>query len=233
MSDIKKEIADEAVGIVNGTRRTDYGSPENNFRRIARFWNAYLTNIGFLSSTDCDELEAKDVAAMMRLMKEARLAQTPDHRDSYVDLVGYALCGAEVAPVARVRKNNAEEKTTEEQKQVSYPPFREPHEILRDKMLRAAKRRISKDPSPFRKNRHIQEQDSRKETRYEEGDLLVCKRLPNRFNYTIGKEYKVVCLRDGLVEVENDQSWGFPSVFDETSVNFHFDRLPKETGFSL
>lgn len=90
-SDIKTELANEAVRIVTGARRGAYGTPENNFERIARFWTAYFQNTG----RDI-EVSAMDVSPMMRLMKEARLCETPDHRDSHVDLIGYTLTGAEV-----------------------------------------------------------------------------------------------------------------------------------------
>jgi hypothetical protein len=91
--DIKEAIADEAKRIVTGSRREAYGTPEQNFDRIAVLWNAYLC----LAHGVEQDITPLDVAAMMRLMKEARLIETPDHRDSYVDLVGYALCGAEIA----------------------------------------------------------------------------------------------------------------------------------------
>lgn len=94
-SDVKTAIADEAKKIVSGARRSAYGKPEQNFERISAFWTAYMRNTG----RDV-ELTAADVAPMMRLMKEARLCETPDHRDSFVDLVGYALCGAELNGVA-------------------------------------------------------------------------------------------------------------------------------------
>ena len=90
-TDVKIAIADEAINIVYGARRSAYGKPENNFARIARFWDAYFKNTG----RDID-VTAADVSPMMRLMKEARLAETPDHRDSFVDLIGYAMTGAEV-----------------------------------------------------------------------------------------------------------------------------------------
>lgn len=101
-ADVKKEIADEAVRIVTGARRGAYGTPENNFERIARFWNAYLVNVGILPANVLGDPEGKngitaaDVSPMMRLMKEARLCETPNHRDSFVDIIGYALTGAEV-----------------------------------------------------------------------------------------------------------------------------------------
>lgn len=88
---IKERIADEAKRVVTGARRTSYGTPEDNFERIARFWTAYFINTG----RDVT-ITASDVSPMMRLMKEARLCETPDHYDSHVDLVGYTLTGAEV-----------------------------------------------------------------------------------------------------------------------------------------
>ena len=90
-STIKAHIADEAKRIVDGARRGAYGKPEDNFARIARYWTAYFQNTG----RDIT-VTAADVSPMMRLMKEARLNETPDHYDSHVDLVGYALTGAEV-----------------------------------------------------------------------------------------------------------------------------------------
>lgn len=96
MSDIKTSIAAEAVRIVTGARRSAYGTPEQNFGRIEALWNAYLSQRFPGAEVD---LKARDVAAMMRLMKEARLIESPDHRDSFVDLLGYAMCGAEVSGV--------------------------------------------------------------------------------------------------------------------------------------
>lgn len=106
--DIKSYLYAEAERITNGTRRASYGKPENNFARICTMWEAYfkikgwkIININELEEDAEDysqgSLQPLDVAAMMRLMKEARLAETPDHLDSYQDIIGYAGCGAEVA----------------------------------------------------------------------------------------------------------------------------------------
>lgn len=104
--DIKEELATEALRIVNGSRRSAYGTPERNFERIALLWDTYLTLRTNGTRDDPTNngvwIEPRDVAAMMRLMKEARLIETPDHRDSFVDLVGYALCGAEVSGVRSI-----------------------------------------------------------------------------------------------------------------------------------
>lgn len=90
--DIKAAVADEAKRIVSGARRAAYGTPEDNFERIARFWQAYFENTGRPEAA----ISAADVSPLMRLMKEARLCETPNHYDSFVDLVGYTLTGAEV-----------------------------------------------------------------------------------------------------------------------------------------
>lgn len=96
-ADIKARIADEAKRIVSGARRSSYGTPEDNFERIARFWQAYFENTGRPEA----RVTAADVSPLMRLMKEARLCETPGHYDSHVDLVGYTLTGAEVNGVAK------------------------------------------------------------------------------------------------------------------------------------
>lgn len=87
----RETIADEAKRIVTGARRGTYGNPERNFERIALFWTAYFKAKG----VDI-VITAADVSPMMRLMKEARLVENPTHRDSFVDIIGYALTGAEI-----------------------------------------------------------------------------------------------------------------------------------------
>lgn len=91
MSVIKEHLADEAKRIVNGPRRGAYGTPTENFTRIARLWTAHFHNTGREIT-----VTAEDISPLMRLMKEARLSETPNHYDSHLDLVGYALTGAEV-----------------------------------------------------------------------------------------------------------------------------------------
>jgi len=89
--DIKTHLAAEAVKIVTGARRGTYGKPERSFERIARYWTARMQNTG----RDV-VITAADVSPMLRLLKEARLDETPDHYDSHLDLIGYAIIGAEV-----------------------------------------------------------------------------------------------------------------------------------------
>ena len=98
-------LLDQAKVIVTGARRQAYGTPEDNFRTIAALWQTYLerrfparlqaTKVGEPQELlRCGVLSATDIATMMALMKLARLAETPDHADSWRDLAGYAACGA-------------------------------------------------------------------------------------------------------------------------------------------
>lgn len=84
----RESILDEAKEIVSKDRQSAYGTPEKNLGRIAVLWSSYL------------EIEVKphDVAALMALLKIARIKTSPERRDSGVDLCGYAAVGAEVAP---------------------------------------------------------------------------------------------------------------------------------------
>ena len=78
-------VLKEAHTIIYGDREKTYGHPSKNLKTIAKMWNAYLD-----ARTTSAELNAKDVASMMILLKTARLANNPDHRDSVVDICGYA-----------------------------------------------------------------------------------------------------------------------------------------------
>ena len=70
-------VLKEAHTIIYGDREKTYGHPSKNLKTIAKMWNAYLD-----ARTTSSELNAKDVASMMILLKTARLANNPDHRDS-------------------------------------------------------------------------------------------------------------------------------------------------------
>ena len=84
----RAEILQKAEAIVTGERQTNYGTPEDNFKRIAGLWNAYMGH---------DIFDASDVAMMMALLKIARIKTGTSTEDSFVDLAGYAACGGEIA----------------------------------------------------------------------------------------------------------------------------------------
>ena len=78
--------SERASALVNGPRQADYGHPLPNHERIAAFWNVRLRD----KLKSGETIEPHEAAAMMRLVKEARLMQTTGHRDSLDDLAGYA-----------------------------------------------------------------------------------------------------------------------------------------------
>lgn len=90
----RADILPAAEKCVCGQREQDYGTPEDNFKAIAELWNVYLDRIsvGKYGNTTVDE---KDVAVMMALLKIARIARGGGKADSWIDLAGYAACGAE------------------------------------------------------------------------------------------------------------------------------------------
>ncbi|GAB3282825.1 hypothetical protein GCM10027347_59340 [Larkinella harenae] len=83
----RADLLDLAKQTVTTERTGHYGEPEDTFGLIAGFWSVYL---GVTITTD-------QVAMMMALLKIARQKACPSKLDTYVDLAGYAACGAECA----------------------------------------------------------------------------------------------------------------------------------------
>lgn len=79
-------ILTDAAKVVDGDRQSDYGHPIVNHTCTSEFWSSYLRRRYGIDIT----LDPIDVCAMNRLQKESRLANTPSHRDSLVDIAGYA-----------------------------------------------------------------------------------------------------------------------------------------------
>ena len=84
MNSENESVLDEAKRIIYGDREKTYGKPSKNLETIAVMWQSFLDARGDVSLT------AKDVAVMMILLKSARLGNDLDHRDSVVDICGYA-----------------------------------------------------------------------------------------------------------------------------------------------
>jgi hypothetical protein len=103
----RKECLETALEIVMKDRQNDYGTPESNFATIAEYWTTYLNSRGLEGY-----VTGFDVAAMMALLKIARIASSPAKEDNWVDLAGYAANGAEIAP----------KKVNTETVQVTYTP---------------------------------------------------------------------------------------------------------------
>ena len=88
----RSEILAAAEKCVNGNRQQDYGTPERSFETIAALWNAYLNGTGF----SIPAIKPDDVAAMLALLKIARIATGHGKDDNWIDLAGYAACGGEI-----------------------------------------------------------------------------------------------------------------------------------------
>lgn len=94
-TEVKRTVLEQAHEIIHGDREQTYGHPSKNLESIASYWR---THIKAKFGVDL-ELSAEDVCIMMTQLKLARLANTPAHRDSVVDGVGY------LALIERCQKN--------------------------------------------------------------------------------------------------------------------------------
>jgi hypothetical protein len=83
----RKQTLERAAECVLRDRNVEHGAPENTFGVVAELWSAYMRA----------DVKPHDVAAMLALLKIGRLSQNPAHDDNWVDLAGYAACGAELA----------------------------------------------------------------------------------------------------------------------------------------
>jgi len=80
----KQQLLETALGTV-ANRGDDYGDVYTNHERIAVLWTVIFGR----------EVKAHQVAMAMAAVKLARLVETPDHQDSWIDLAGYAAIGSE------------------------------------------------------------------------------------------------------------------------------------------
>lgn len=85
----RAEILDTAKTYVTKDRAATHGEAEDNFKRIAALWNAYLEPEAPISATD--------VAVMMTLLKVARIQSNEGNADNWIDGAGYLACGGEIA----------------------------------------------------------------------------------------------------------------------------------------
>jgi len=97
----ERTILDIAGELVQGERNKTYKHPNENFRNIKNMWNAYFLAIDGREGNVPHELGTTiinefDVSMMMVLMKVARLATNNTHKDSLIDIAGYARCAERV-----------------------------------------------------------------------------------------------------------------------------------------
>ncbi len=79
MNKYRKEFIDILSHTLN-EREDSYGDPSDSMKTIAHMWSAYHDSY----------ISAPEMVSMMIMLKLARLKETPDHLDSWIDIAGYA-----------------------------------------------------------------------------------------------------------------------------------------------
>ena len=83
----REEILTTAARLIADDRQRVYGTPYQNFGRIAQLWSVILGR----------EISRAEVALCMDAVKTARLIQTPDDEDGWIDKCGYSAIGGELS----------------------------------------------------------------------------------------------------------------------------------------
>lgn len=99
----RETILEQARACVCTDREGSYGSPEDNFKAIASMWNSYLYAKGLITNdtSEWKGITPGDVAAMMALLKIARISTGRSKADNWIDLAGYAACGGELEDASK------------------------------------------------------------------------------------------------------------------------------------
>lgn len=102
----REEVLNEALQAVTKDRNQDYGPPERNFQNIADLWLTRLiirlrelgweirSMTGQVSDAEIRDrlLKAHDTAIWLQDVKTCRIEQSPQKKDHWVDIAGYAAC---------------------------------------------------------------------------------------------------------------------------------------------
>lgn len=96
MTDVLLPITLIANELVNGDRQNVYGHPFDDFSKTAALWSVIF---GI-------PVSAEQVALAMIMVKISRLLNTPDHRDSIVDIAGYAETLDKVNQERKIRESD-------------------------------------------------------------------------------------------------------------------------------
>jgi hypothetical protein len=92
MDDLARaQILEEAISIICGDRNVQYGEPDADFRRTANLLNALEFNVSG------KPLESHHIAIIGIALKLSRMTWSPEKRDHWLDVAGYAACGWECA----------------------------------------------------------------------------------------------------------------------------------------
>lgn len=79
-------ILEEAQSLVYGARHASYGHPKDDYERTVGAFNALTGH----------SLSVADGITFMLCVKLSRMQHSPENRDHYVDLAGYAACADRV-----------------------------------------------------------------------------------------------------------------------------------------
>jgi hypothetical protein len=98
------DLLREALEITLGPRGNVYGHAADNLGLTVDLWNVYLRNLD-------RDLTLSDLAALMVLVKLARLHKTPDHKDTLLDMSGWPSAVWDALTEQRRREEQAREGT--------------------------------------------------------------------------------------------------------------------------
>ncbi len=87
----REDFLNRAEALINGPRAKEYGPAKLNHERIAAIWNV------FLEKKLVKPITPEDVVGCMIGLKLGRLAENTGKEDSWVDIIGYAALGGEIA----------------------------------------------------------------------------------------------------------------------------------------
>lgn len=88
MTKLTSTLLADAATTIAGAREQEYGGKLQNFTQIAMLFQGTLATKLLPGS----RVTPEDVALLMMQVKIARLAKSPDHKDSILDVAGYAGC---------------------------------------------------------------------------------------------------------------------------------------------
>ena len=83
----RTDLLMQANQLIKGDRAKDYGDAYENHDRIAVGWDVIAKS----AINNHGRITASHVALMMDWVKTARLLNTIDHEDSWIDKAGYSL----------------------------------------------------------------------------------------------------------------------------------------------
>lgn len=104
---VRQELLSLASQLVSRDRNNTYGPPTQDFTRTANILNALGFCFKDAGGTETG-IYPHHVALLMIGLKMSRATWEPLHKDTWVDIAGYAACGWEcvVEPMDKSPKNN-------------------------------------------------------------------------------------------------------------------------------